>query len=552
MGQFRFRRHAMIGSADAEADDAFLKNNCFIDASERLQILRDCADQRSIVGGRTGAGKTALLTMLVEWEERAIPLNVRHLAIEYIANSTVLSSFEAAGVKLDILYQFLWRHVFAIELIKARFGLESEEQRPKFWEHLSYRVRGKQKYLDAFRYLNTWGTNFWSNTEATITQIIDKIEKDTKITASVTLWKVISLGAEGVRKLSQEERTEIKQRGQEIIKSLQLSQLAAVITALDEDLLTANQKHYYIVVDRLDDPWIDDQRRYPLIRALIETMRDMNSHIRNAKIIIALRTDLLQRVLKATTDPGFQYEKYRDLVLPVTWTAAELEQVLDQRVNTLVKHQYTGQPVSYQELLPRTIGSKKTPAITYLLERTLLRPRDLIILFNYCIEEAENEPRIAVKHLGRAEKRYSEARLVSLYEEWGGLYPCLKAMCHLLKKRPDSFKLGALDDRCLDELCLRLMEAPDEMKPGEDVTYMKGYFESRVSAPELRAFIAQVLYRLGVIGLKTETYREITWSHLGQGDFSLDDITDQTTIYVHKMFWRALGTITGREHELAA
>lgn len=64
MAQFRFRRHAVIGNPDAEADGSFLED-CFLDASGRLQLLRDVADQRSILSGRTGAGKTALLQRLV-------------------------------------------------------------------------------------------------------------------------------------------------------------------------------------------------------------------------------------------------------------------------------------------------------------------------------------------------------------------------------------------------------------------------------------------------------------------------------------------------------
>lgn len=85
---------------------------------------------------------------------------------------------------------------------------------------------------------------------------------------------------------------------------------------------------------------MDDVRRYRLIRALIETMRDLNQRVSQVKVIIALRTDLFQRVLQATTDAGFQDEKYQGLTLPVTWDRPALVQLLDKRIDQLFRHRY--------------------------------------------------------------------------------------------------------------------------------------------------------------------------------------------------------------------
>jgi hypothetical protein len=57
--RFLFKRLDVIGHLDAEEDKAFL-TSCFVDTGE-LAVLRDCADARRLVLGRSGAGKTALL-----------------------------------------------------------------------------------------------------------------------------------------------------------------------------------------------------------------------------------------------------------------------------------------------------------------------------------------------------------------------------------------------------------------------------------------------------------------------------------------------------------
>ena len=62
--QFKFRKHATIGSASAEDDRAFL-SDCFIDTGD-LKTISDCDNAKRIILGRTGCGKSALLNKLLE------------------------------------------------------------------------------------------------------------------------------------------------------------------------------------------------------------------------------------------------------------------------------------------------------------------------------------------------------------------------------------------------------------------------------------------------------------------------------------------------------
>ena len=50
--------------------------------------------------------------------------------------------------------------------------------------------------------------------------------------------------------------------------------------------------------------------------ALMQTARDFNE-VRYAKVVIALRRDLIERVFRLARDSGFQEEKYQSLYLPL-------------------------------------------------------------------------------------------------------------------------------------------------------------------------------------------------------------------------------------------
>jgi hypothetical protein len=434
--KFRFRNHDHIGAAAAEQDDSFLRD-CFIDTGD-LTILRDCSSPHRIILGRTGAGKTALLSKFSEVTDNVIAVKPESLALAHISNSTVLQYVYKLGVNLDIFFKLLWRHVFTVEIIKAHFKIDNPHGKGSLYNWVETLFSDKRKkHKQALNYLENWGKDFWEETDYRIRELTTKLESELKDSISATIPSIGSLSASDANRLSQEQKCEVVQRAQHVVNKVQIRELSEIIELLDA-VLDDPHKRYYILIDRLDENWVEDNLRNLLIRALIETVKDF-SKVRHAKIIMALRYDLIDRVVRMTRDVGFQEEKYESLYLRLNWSEQQLADLLDRRVNHLVRQRYTNQKVSYLDILPTSI--EKRPTMEYILERTFMRPRDVILFLNLCISQAASSPKITPSMVKEAEGEYSRQRLRYLADEWYADYPSLLHFTELPRTEDPSSNL---------------------------------------------------------------------------------------------------------------
>ena len=543
--KFKFRKNDRVGDPSAEQDPYLA--GCFIDTGS-LAILRDCGDPRTVVVGRTGSGKSALLYELREQCEHCIEVDLQTLALNYVTGSTLLTFFERElRVNLDRFYQFLWRHVFVVEILKRHYRIEDEADRKNWFERVTSQFVRNKGRVEAYRYLDSWGTKFWTTSEERIHEITTYIERELSGKAGLDVGQVAALQAGGKLTLSEQQVREISRRGEEIVNGVQMSTLSALMDSLDEDILTDPKRRYYIVVDFLDEQWVADERlRVWMLRGLIETVRDFNRKVRHAKIVVALRLDLLRRVYRATSDSGFQEEKYEALNLDLTWTRDELEQLLDERVQALVRRTYTKQPVRLRDILPAKMSGRAggEHGIAYLLDRTLMRPRDAIQFLNACLEVAVGDPRISADALRAAEAKYSQQRRTALADEWSVIYPYLILLTDLLKGRGPHFRLGAITDKDLDGVSLQLdySEKEHPHPHARDAEMFDRYFRSVITGAELRSLLAQCFYMVGLIGVKLSPQLGTLWSSNG-GPAALNsaEISDDVTVTIHKAFWRVLG-----------
>lgn len=535
---FVFKKHMSVGEADAENDIRFLEE-CFTDIGD-YEVLEDTDAPQSIVLGRTGVGKSALVEQIEKTSERVIRIEPEQLALRHVSNSTILKIFEDLGVNLDIFYNLLWQHTLAVELIKHKYNIDSPQAKSNFIDTIKSVISGDRKKQQALKYIEEWGDKFWSDTETRIKEFTDKLETSLQSSIDANV-PGIKLNSQGMAALTEEQRSEVVHYGKKVVSEVQIEKLVKIVNLLSEDIFHDPQKKVYVLIDRLDESWVEDSLRYKLIRALIETIRKFRN-IEPVKIIITLRTDLLERVLVKTRDSGFQREKYTSLFLNLGWKKDQLETLLNKRINFLLRHKYTNGEVRFSDIFPSKID--KSTSLEYILDRTLLRPRDAIIFVNECLKEAQGKTSITSSDIKLAEKTYSTGRVESLQYEWYVEHPMLGKYIDVLHHKSSSFKVSTISKEELEALIIELSDNATD--PADEViktarNYMNSeYPVSKTYLVTLRQNLLFVLYKVGAIGIKTDGTSTVKWIHDRTQDLSPLKIEGTSIIYIHKILWRAL------------
>ncbi|MBI2306882.1 MAG: DNA repair protein [Rhodocyclales bacterium] len=513
-------------------------DRCFTDTGY-YEALVDCANPQRIIIGRTGAGKSALIQRLKSQAENVIEIAPEELSLNFLSNSDILQTLTRAGVKLDIFYALLWKHVFAVELLKEKFGLLTEEK-TRHWltDVLSCFRKKDQTKERALAYLRDWGDKFWEETEYRIKEVTERLENSVKAQLGADL-EFLRSSVEGATREELQTRAEIVHRAQRVINDIQVKALSDVLKLLADDVFEDPQENYFIVIDKLDEGWIDDTLRYRLIRALIETVRAFRA-IPAVKIVVALRQDLIQSVFDKTRDAGFQEEKYQSLFLSLRWDSNSLLEMLDKRVRELVREQYTSQSLGLRDVFPPRVG--QIDLVDYLLTRTLLRPRDAIAFVNECLRRSEGKGAVTVQAIRDAEVDYATKRINSLTYEWMNHFPLLRKCLVLLERMPTHFKLSSISKDRVDELALDLISAEDATIDPVAVAATK-----YLNGQSMHAFIIEwtkTLFHVGIAGIKPDGFTAQLWEYADDSAPTDGQIKPSSILFVHPMVWARLGVVT--------
>lgn len=219
--------------------------------------------------------------------------------------------------------------------------------------------------------------------------------------------------------------------------------------------------------------------------------------VRNLKVLIALRTNIFEQ-LDFGARTGGQEEKFRSLTFRMTWSAAALEALLDERARAATSR--FGEPVSgIADLLP-PVNKTRGNALEYILSRTLLRPRDAIAYLNECFPFALNKTRLSWDHLRAAERPYSFKRYLALRDEWKASFPGIERVLNVFKHGPAKLsqeQLGA----SLESIALLVAEPTF---PGSNwlTPLTEAYWSDRAPSEwsQRHQPLIRLLFRVGFLG----------------------------------------------------
>jgi hypothetical protein len=538
-----FRKQDSVGVNDAEDDKQFLFE-CFVDTGD-YDAVCDFQNARCLILGRTGVGKTALLTKLQEdnkSKENIIVINPEALAMHHISNSTIIRYMYELGIDMNTFFKLLWRHAICVEIFNQHFKITTNEETVNFIEKLRYMFKKTNAHhLRALNYLEEWRHTFWKKSDDHVTDMISKKETELSGTLGASA-SGLSAKLLSKEKLSEEQTRIIKQRAQSIVDEVQMREVTDLLSMLNE-VIEDQQRRYYVIVDKLDEGWVDDELRYRLIKALVETVRDLN-RFDNIKPLVVLRADLLGHVFELTKDSGFQEEKYSSLYLHVRWTRTQLVELIDRRINFLLKSRYTHKELGHLDILPEKTTNQAT--IDYILDRTLMRPRDVIEFFNIIIREAAENSVVTEQMVLDAARIYSRERLDSIYYEWHVDYPYLKRWVKLLREKSPTFFVGSLKVDDIKEKCLEYaVNNSDDQNSVNDRLYQlaNDVSEGRLDRTEFVSNLIYIFYSVGILGVQVKGHSKPIWSYEIQKNISVEDIDAKTQVNIHPCFQSALNVI---------
>ena len=521
-----------IGSGNAESDDDFLFK-CFVENAALVEA-KDINSSGMIIAGRTGAGKTAILRSIAQENDYHIEIDPSLMAMDYVANSDALRFVYMIGGDLNLLFQTLWKHVLCIEFIRLRYDVKTAQKSKTIFNSLVEKYFTDERKKRSVEYLRKWEGEFWITMDVNIKEITESVEEQllAEFGSEISKFKA---GGQYEQRLSNGQKTELVARTKKIINSQQLADLHGVIEMLSEEV--GSVTNYYILLDKLDENWVDVAVRFRMIRALVETLRSFRK-IRSLKVLVALRTDVLERVVLETAEVSFQREKFEDYFINIFWDKAELMSLVEKRLIELFKRQYTNESIGFAEVFPETVSQRKT--FDWMLERTLMRPRDIIAFVNECINAANGRSKILVSDIHKAEVEFARKRKAAMEQEWLSCFPTLKHLLDFIgRQRKIAFSLKELCDGGLDDLALSIYS---EGKVSFDPLYKsaKNYVDSGENDNGMFArHLATILYRVGAVGIKVGVGDRLIYSHIDEPLISPDILENESKLRIHSMLHAA-------------
>lgn len=509
--QRRFDAEFTLGGEQAEAD-SLLEEGFYESGHYSALASRD--DMRCFVIGRTGGGKSAALQHLQEVHAtHVVRVSPEDLSLTYITDLAAIKYLTSLNVHLDPLFIALWKHVLLVEIIKHRYNVDSPEAKQNFLVALRDKIKKDPSKKAALEYLEDFGGKFWCETDVRLREITTRFEEQVNAEAKGQLGLAAggaSAGASTATNSVTEVREEEVARFQRIVNETQLPRLNKMMSVLNEDILESPQDFTYVVIDDLDRDWVDDQLTNDLVRCLFRTVLELK-RVRNLKVLVALRTNIFDQ-LNVGARTGGQEEKFRSLSLHMRWSRTELAALLDERARAAALRFGGGAIDGIYDLLPvpnRTRGS----ALEYILDRTLMRPRDAVAYVNECFATAAGKARLSWDDIKLAERPYSHKRLLALRDEWARPYPGLEPVFQTFRSAASVLDRDEYTRR-LEAVAL-LSAEPGFLGSGWLLDMTSKLWEANAKTSWCDQFqpLTRLLFRIGFIGCSKTPHDEPVYSY---------------------------------------
>ena len=468
-------KHLYFGKDDAESDSASegLLSSSFLVTSA---YQRAVAGKKRLIIGRKGSGKSAIcLRLLSEYAPsgRACIVTPDEISADEVRR------FELPGVASEHAKALLWRYIIAIQIGKQLISQATKDQLKEV-----EKLRAVREFLVENEELDpTTMDRFW--------RIIQRI------TGKLT-----------IKALQETTSIEIQAQSSGITLSSKLDVIEANVAAvLNAVPVFSKTKPLYILIDQIERLWSNDRGSDQMVVGLLMAANKAWALYPGVQCTIFLRTDIYEALQFADRD------KFRGEESHLVWNRKELLELVERRAMSSLS---VKSEILWQSYFPGTVDN--VPAKEWLVQRTLLRPRDVIQLCNACRDtaEAKGHEMIDQEDLREASQLYSGWKHNDLLNEWRINFPFLTDLFVLFANQSFTVKKSKLAERFA-----KVNEALVKRYPS---------YESSLSLEPL----LEILFDIGFIGISLDN--KIVYSFENPNGF--DPACE--TLVIHPAFREAL------------
>lgn len=373
-----------LGSADAESDDRL--GEYFVSTGYVLEALNG---DKTIFLGRKGAGKTALFRQLPDLyraEGRAELITISMSPDQYAWGA--LKEYREQGILAEQAHTNAWKLTLAITIAS-----ELTTQNRAWGEPAREAIKTLSQFLR-----ENYGDG-----------AIDLKNAATKL---LTGLKSFNLSAFGFGLGFAREEAE-----QRLLTPAVIDRLLELVEACVRDVGAV------VLLDRLDESWDGSDDSKTLLIGLLRASKDLNTKLKfdgrlGLRVIAFLRADIYPLLRFDDKD------KHRALEYWISWTPEELERMVAARLPG---------GASVADILDPGQMRQSTPPFSYVVQRTFLRPREVI---QYLTEAknrgAQTATFISKDNIKDAEATYSRWKVEDLKQEFSKAIPdfadCIEAL----------------------------------------------------------------------------------------------------------------------------
>ncbi|NET39470.1 MAG: hypothetical protein F6K19_47150 [Cyanothece sp. SIO1E1] len=236
-------------------------------------------------------------------------------------------------------------------------------------------------------------------------------------------------------------------RAKELQSLYSLEEIKKLIPSLRRVLSKVRMK---VLIDELDKGWDNSEDAKYFVAGLFQATQKINLISPNLKVYVSIRQELFDNIPQIYEDA----QKIREDVEVIRWGKSELLALIGLRITHSFPETSDLSAVRrWNTVFVGNLASQNEPSIDYIINRTQLRPRELLQFCKLCVEYQSNHQKINDVAVKSAEILYSEQRTKDLASEYRFQYPNLLDFLEVFRGRQCAFSKDDLDYLLLSIAC---------------------------------------------------------------------------------------------------